>query len=56
MSQSAGYLLAAVGPIVTGLIFDIQSSWTIPLILFIVLIGLLAFCGMYAGSNRTTGE
>lgn len=56
MSQSAGYLLAAIGPIVTGFIFDIQSSWTIPLILFLVLIAFLAFCGMSAGSNQTVEE
>lgn len=53
MSQSAGYLFAALGPIVTGLIFDLRSSWTIPLILFIVLIAFLAFCGTFAGRNKT---
>ena len=56
MSQSAGYLFAALGPIVTGLIFDVQSSWTIPLVLFIGLIFFLAFCGMYAGKNDTVME
>ena len=56
MSQSAGYLLAAVGPVLTGFIYDIQSSWTIPLVMFIVLIGILAFCGLTAGSNRTVSE
>lgn len=56
MSQSAGYLFAALGPIVTGVIFDIQSSWTMPLIIFIVLIAFLAGCGMFAGSNKTVSE
>lgn len=56
MSQSAGYLFAAVGPILTGLIFDIQSSWTMPLIIFIALIAFLAFCGMFAGNNKTVNE
>lgn len=56
MSQSAGYLLAAVGPFVTGFIFDLLSSWTIPLIIFIVLIGFLAICGMTAGNNKTVQE
>lgn len=56
MSQSAGYLFAALGPIVTGLIFDIQSSWTMPLIIFILLIAFLALCGMFAGSNRTVTD
>lgn len=56
MSQSAGYLFAALGPIVTGLIFDIQSSWTIPMLIFIALIGFLTFCGMFAGHNKTVSE
>lgn len=49
MSQSAGYLLAALGPVVTGLIFDLQSSWTMPILIFVALIVFLAFCGMFAG-------
>lgn len=49
MSQSAGYLLAAVGPILTGFIYDIRSSWTIPIVLFILLILFLGFCGFFAG-------
>lgn len=56
MSQSAGYLFAALGPIVTGFIFDIRSTWTIPLVLFVILIAFLAFCGMYAGKNKTVKE
>lgn len=56
MSQSAGYLFAALGPIVTGLIFDIQSSWTMPLMIFIALIAFLACCGMFVGKNRTVSE
>ena len=56
MSQSAGYLFAALGPMMTGLIFDVQASWTIPLVLFLLLIVFLAFCGMYAGKNDTVME
>lgn len=56
MSQSAGYLFAAVGPILTGAIFDATHSWTIPLILFIALIVLLAVCGIFAGADKTVKE
>ena len=56
MSQSAGYLLAAAGPVMTGALYDSLQSWTVPLILFIVLIAVLAFCGLTAGSNRTVSE
>ena len=56
MSQSAGYLLAAVGPVMAGGIYESLSSWTVPLVLFIALIALLAFCGMFAGKNKTVSE
>ena len=49
MSQSAGYLFAAVGPILTGFIYDLKTTWTIPVVLFIILIVFLAFCGNFAG-------
>ena len=56
MSQSAGYLLAAVGPIMSGSIYDATGSWNIPIILFIVLIALLAFSGMFAGRDATVED
>ena len=56
MSQSAGYLLAALGPVLTGLMFDLRSSWTMPLLLLAVLTVVLAFCGMFAGRNETVTE
>lgn len=49
MSQSAGYLFAALGPILTGFIYDLRSSWTVPIVLFIALIFFLGFCGHFAG-------
>ena len=51
MSQSAGYLFAALGPIVTGFIYDMKSTWSIPVVLFIILIVFLAFCGAFAGRD-----
>jgi CP family cyanate transporter-like MFS transporter len=30
--QSVGYLLAGIGPVLTGLLFDLTGGWTIPLI------------------------
>ena len=49
MSQSAGYLFAALGPILTGFLNDMLASWTVPVALFIVLVGFLAICGRHAG-------
>ena len=56
MSQSAGYLFASLGPIATGLLFDVMSSWTLPLMLFLALIVALGLAGMFAGSSKMIGE
>lgn len=55
MSQSAGYLLAGLGPIVTGLIFDTMSTWNIPVGIFAGLIVFLAVCGHFAGKGVIQG-
>jgi MFS transporter, CP family, cyanate transporter len=36
MAQSIGYLLAAVGPVIFGLLHTVSSSWHAPLILMCV--------------------
>jgi CP family cyanate transporter-like MFS transporter len=54
MSQSAGYLLAAVGPILIGFIYDLSKSWTIPILMLILLIILLIFFGLKAGRDEVT--
>lgn len=54
MSQSVGYLLAAVGPTLMGKLVDLTGSWNIPFILFLVCIALLAYCGLFAGRDKVT--
>lgn len=54
MSQSAGYLLAAVGPILLGFMFDITKSWTSSIIVLIVAVVLLTLFGLKAGRNELT--
>ncbi|AXX90103.1 MFS transporter [Arcobacter suis] len=54
MSQSAGYLLAAVGPILLGFMFDITKSWTSSIIVLIVAIILLILFGLKAGRAEVT--
>lgn len=54
MSQSAGYLLAAIGPILIGFIYDLSKSWTIPILMLILLIILLIFFGLKAGRDEVT--
>ena len=56
MSQSAGYLLAALGPVLTGFLYDHMHTWSIPVVLFIALIVFLALCGSFAGRGETVEE
>ena len=37
LAQSVGYLIAAAGPAIAGLLFDLSGSWTPALILMILL-------------------
>lgn len=53
MSQSIGYLLAAFGPILIGLVHDLTRSWILPLSCLIVLAVTQAAAGYRAGRNRT---
>ena len=54
MSQSAGYLFAAVGPILIGFIFDLTKSWTNALLVLIALTLLLILFGLKAGRDELT--
>jgi len=44
-AQSVGYLLAAAGPLEVGLLHTATGSWTIPVIVLLVL----AACGLAVG-------
>ncbi len=52
MAQSAGYLLAAAGPIIFGLIHDLSHSWTIPLYMIVFTVVLLLLFGSHASKNK----
>ncbi len=56
MSQSAGYLLAAIGPATMGAIYDVTNSWSMPIIILITAIIVLTIIGLGAGQNVTTAE
>lgn len=53
MSQSVGYLLAATGPLLFGLLHDITASWNFPLLLLIAVSALLLIAGLGASKNDT---
>lgn len=52
MSQSIGYLLAAIGPSLIGFLFDQTHSWTIPLYVLGIINVLLTVAGIGAGRNQ----
>jgi CP family cyanate transporter-like MFS transporter len=52
MAQSIGYLVAAIGPILIGILFDILHTWTIPLVMLIVVTILFTLAGFAAGRNQ----
>lgn len=52
MAQSIGYLLAAIGPIFIGFIYDITHAWTVPLIILIGITFIIIYVGMQAGQNK----
>lgn len=56
MSQSAGYLLAAIGPFLIGFIFDMTSSFTVPIIILILFIVMLIYFGLKASKNEFVAE
>lgn len=52
MAQSTGYILAAVGPMFIGFLYDKTHVWTIPIITLIITSGVVMVFGMLSGRNR----
>lgn len=52
MAQSVGYLLAAAGPFLLGLLYDQTHSWNIPLIVLLIALAAMVMAGLGAGRNR----
>lgn len=51
-AQSLGYLLAAIGPTIFGLLKDTTGSFFIPNIIFMIVAAMLFIAGMIAGQNK----
>ncbi|GAA1949100.1 MFS transporter [Amycolatopsis minnesotensis] len=52
MAQSIGYLVAAAGPLLLGVLHEATGSWTGALVLLIALSTVMAVAGYGAGRNR----
>jgi len=52
MAQSTGFMLAAVGPICIGYLYDMSQSWMVPLITLVIISVLVTLFGMYSGRDR----
>jgi CP family cyanate transporter-like MFS transporter len=55
MSQSFGYAMAAVGPVVMGALHEATGSWTPPLVFLLVLMVPELVFGLEAGRARQVG-
>ena len=52
MSQSVGYVIAALGPIAFGALHTLTDDWTAPLALVLVVLAALTVVGIFAGRDR----
>jgi CP family cyanate transporter-like MFS transporter len=56
MSQSIGYLLAAVGPALFGYLHDATNGWIVPLIVLLVMTVLMLIFGVASGRDQFIGK
>lgn len=53
MSQSIGYFIAALGPVLMGMLFDFTGNWVYPLALLAFLTIIKLFMGLGAAKEET---
>lgn len=56
MAQSVGYLLAASGPILVGLLYDVTGNWRLPLMVLVGVCILMTAAGIGAGRDKFVME
>ncbi len=54
-AQSGGYLIAAAGPLLLGLLHEATGGWTVPIAVLLVVAAGQLVAGLLAGRNRTIG-
>jgi MFS transporter, CP family, cyanate transporter len=55
MAQSVGYLLAAGGPLLFGVLRDVTGAWKVPLVLLLMVTICLLIAGIGAARNAHVG-
>lgn len=53
MAQSIGYVICAFGPLLVGLLHDLTSGWTVPILLLLALLVPQLVAGALSGRART---
>lgn len=53
MAQSAGYLLAATGPVIFGKVYDLTLDWDTSLYILLSMTLIILFAGLYASQSKT---
>jgi CP family cyanate transporter-like MFS transporter len=53
MAQSAGYFLAAFGPMLFGMAFDIWHNWDMLIYLMVLASCMFTYFGYFAGKDKT---
>jgi CP family cyanate transporter-like MFS transporter len=56
MAQSIGYVVAGLGPIIAGGLFEATGGWMAGLGLLVAVVLGLMVAGLFAGRDRTIGE
>jgi CP family cyanate transporter-like MFS transporter len=56
MAQPVGYLLAAVGPFLFGVLRDATQAWTVPLVLLFAVAACLLITGLGAARDAYLGS
>lgn len=56
MAQSFGYMLAAVGPVFAGVLYDIGRGWTLPILFLLFISIIILIAGIISGKEGTISE
>ncbi|GGZ99689.1 MFS transporter [Streptomyces spiroverticillatus] len=52
MAQTIGYLMAAVGPLAAGAVYQVTGSWTVPIALMLGVCATALVVGLFAARDR----